>query len=498
MQKASAVLCAIGYIGYPKCKAQIPCYLRPMGRKAKQVFHKAVKVEAHAGEGKCLARIEGKVIFISDVVPGDVVDIRVNRSKKDWAEAQPVFFHQYAADRVSPFCAHFGICGGCQWQMLPYEKQLEYKQQQVADALQRIGKIPLPPVLPIIGAPEQRFYRNKIEYTFSNKKFLTSGELADPEISAYANVAGFHAKGYFDKIVDIGTCHLQREPSNTIRLVVKAFAIANNIPFYDFRKHEGQLRIVQLRICRTGEVMVNVVFAYESPEAFQLLDHLLKEVPSITTLLYTVNPKFNDSLVGLEPQVYHGKGYAIESLEDFQFKIGPISFFQTNTAQAERLYQITREYASLTGEECVYDLYCGTGSIGIFLSRRARKVIGVDNVAPAIEDARENAQLNRLDNCTFFAGDVVDVCTEDFFALHGRPDVVVTDPPRAGMHEKLIRMLLQTEAPRVVYVSCNPATQARDVQLLAEKYSVERIQPVDMFPHTLHIENVMLLHCKKP
>jgi 23S rRNA (uracil1939-C5)-methyltransferase len=468
-----------------------------MGRKQKHPVLKEVKVEAHAGEGKCLTRLQGKVIFISDVVPGDIVDIRVSRSKKDWAEAQPIFFHQYSQDRIAPFCAHFGICGGCQWQMLSYEKQLEFKQQQVADALQRIGRIPLPPISPIMGAAEQRYYRNKIEYTFSNKKFLTREELSDPEVSTFSDVAGFHAKGLFDKVVDIGTCFLQKEPSNHIRQVVKTFALRHGIPFYDIRKHEGQLRIVQLRICRTGEVMVNVVFAYESPEAFRLLEHLLQEVPAITTLLYTINAKFNDSLIGLEPCIYQGKGFVIESLEDFQFKIGPTSFFQTNTAQAERLYQVTRDFASLTGKECLYDLYCGTGSIGIFLSRMARKVIGVENVVPAIDDARENALLNQLGNCTFFAGDVVDICTEDFFAAHGRPDVIITDPPRAGMHEKLIRMLLLTEAPRLVYVSCNPATQARDVQLLGEKYAVERIQPVDMFPHTQHIENVMLLQRKK-
>jgi 23S rRNA (uracil1939-C5)-methyltransferase len=321
-------------------------------------------------------------------------------------------------------------------------------------------------------------------------------EIGDPSVSAYTNVAGFHARGLFDKVVDVNICHLQQEPSNKIRQTVKEFALQHQMPFYDFRKHEGQLRNLQLRICRTGEVMANVVFAYESAESFALLDHLLREVPSITTLLYTVNTKFNDSLQGLQPIVYHGKGYVTETLEDFRFKIGPLSFFQTNTAQAERLYQVTRDFASLSGNERVYDLYCGTGSIGIFLSRKAHSVIGVENVPAAVADANENAALNRLDNCSFFAGDVVDICTDDFFALHGKPDVIITDPPRAGMHEKLVRMILQTEAPRLVYVSCNPSTQARDVQLLGEKYTVERIRPVDMFPHTLHIENVMLLTCK--
>lgn len=468
-----------------------------MKRKQKNIILERVRVEDHAGEGRCLARVNGKVIFIEEVVPGDVVDLRITKSKKDWAEGRPITFHEYSGDRVQPVCAHFGVCGGCQWQMLPYERQLFYKQRQVIDTLQRIGKIPLPELLPIIGAGEQFHYRNKMEYTFGNKRFLTSEELADPNQSAYAPVAGFHARGFFDKVVDIHTCHLQQEPTNRIRNLVKAYALEQGWPFYDIRMHTGFIRNLQLRICRTGSIMANMVFAYDDPAKTGLLDHLLREVPEITTLLYTINPKFNDSLYDLTPQVYYGEGYVIETLEQFRFKIGPKSFFQTNTAQAEKLYQVTRDFAELTGTETVYDLYCGTGSIGIFLSNRARKIVGVETVEEAVADARENALLNGLDQATFYAGDVIDICTPDFFAANGWPDVVITDPPRAGMHDKLLEKLLEIEAPLVVYVSCNPATQARDLNRLGDKYWVSRIQPVDMFPHTLHIENVVQLRLKK-
>lgn len=455
-------------------------------------------MEDHAGEGRSLARVDGKVIFIDDAVPGDVVDVRIGRSKKDWAEGRPIFFHSYSADRVTPFCEHFGICGGCQWQMLPYEKQLHYKQRQVEDSFKRIGKIPFPELLPIVGATEQRYYRNKIEYTFGNKKFLTTQEISDPSISGDVNVAGFHARGFFDKVVDINTCHLQTEPTNAIRKAIKEFVLDHGWSFYDIRNHEGFVRTAQLRICRTGEIMVNVVFgSNEKEKREQLMDHLVQRFPQVTTFLYTINTKMNDSLYDLEPQVYSGPGYVVETLEEFKFKIGPKSFFQTNTSQAERLYQITREMAALTGKETVYDLYCGTGSIGIFLSKGAGKIIGVETVKEAIEDAKVNAALNQLSHTAFFAGDVIDVCNDAFFAEHGKPDVIITDPPRAGMHEKLTYKILDMEAPVLVYVSCNPATQARDLNLLGEKYEVTQVQPVDMFPHTHHIENVAQLKLKK-
>lgn len=453
-----------------------------------------VLVQDHAGEGRSLARIDGKVIFIEETVPGDIVDVQVLKSKKDWAEGRPIFFHSYSPDRVNPFCEHFGVCGGCQWQMLPYDKQLFYKQKQVSDTLKRIGKLVLPEQLPIVGAEQQRYYRNKIEYTFGNKRYLTNEQIKDPSIDAMANVAGFHARGFFDKVVDINACHLQAEPTNAIRLAIKKMAEEKGWDFYDIRQHTGFLRTMQIRLCRTGELMVNIVFGREDETArLALLEHLSASFPSITSLLYTINTKMNDSLYDLSPQVFKGNGWVTETLEDFKFKIGPKSFFQTNTAQAERLYQITREFAELTGTETVYDLYCGTGSIGIFVSKLAARIIGVETVAEAIEDAKINAALNNIQHAQFFAGDVINVCNDEFFAAHGKPDVIITDPPRAGMHEKLVMKILEMRAPRVVYVSCNPATQARDLNLLAEAYEVTRIQPVDMFPHTHHIENVVQL-----
>lgn len=454
-------------------------------------------VEDYAAEGKSLARVDGKVIFIENVVPGDVVNVRLHKNKKDWAEGVPVKVHSYSADRVPAFCSHFGVCGGCQWQMLPYEKQLQYKHRQVEETLKRIGKVLLPPFQPILGAGETKYYRNKIEYTFGNKRFILKEELADENISSEQDVAGFHARGLFDKVVDIETCYLQAEPTNEIRLAIKEFAKNNNWPFYDIRNHVGFLRTMQVRLCTTGELMVNIVVREDDEQKIKLLmGHVKQKFPAITTLLYTVNTKWNDSLHDLAPEVYYGKGYAIEKLEEFQFKIGPKSFFQTNTKQAERLYRVTREFAELTGKETVYDLYCGTGSIGIFVSANAKKIIGVEMVAAAIEDAKENAALNNLPSAEFFAGDVIDICNDDFFAVHGKPDVIITDPPRAGMHEQLVKKILEISAPTVVYVSCNPATQARDLNLLDSAYEVTKVQPVDMFPHTHHIENVVQLKLK--
>ena len=466
-----------------------------MAKKQEILNH--LLVENYAAEGKSLARVNGKVIFMEQVVPGDIVNVRLTRNKKDWAEAQVLNVEEYSVDRVQPFCSHFGVCGGCQWQMLPYEKQLQYKEQQVRDNLSRIGKVPLSPINPIIGAQKTRHYRNKIEYTFSSKKFLLPHELHDPLISNDENVAGYHAKGFFDKVVDIDTCYLQDEPTNALRKAIKEFAISNGFSFYDIRKHEGFMRNVQIRLCRTGELMVNIIFGYEDEKKrLALLKHIQGQFPSITTLLYTINSKWNDSMTDLFPQVFSGKGYAIEMLEEFQFKVGPKSFFQTNTDQAERLYQITREFAELSGKETVYDLYCGTGSIGIFVSEGAKKIIGVESIAEAVHDARENATLNHIDHASFFVGDVVNVCNDEFFSTNGKPDVIITDPPRAGMHENLVRKILEMDAPLVVYVSCNPATQARDLNWLGEKYEVTKIQPVDMFPHTHHIENVVQLMLK--
>ena len=504
-----------------------------MRRKKKNIVLENVLVEDYAAEGKCIARVDGKVVFIERVVPGDIVDIKLLKSKKDWAEGYPLQFHSFSNERIEPFCQHFGVCGGCQWQMLPYEKQIFYKRQQVEDNLKRIGKIDLPAIPPVLGAVETKWYRNKLEYTFSSKRFIPGPALAPSKppptgeasishsplkensklLSEYssggvlcesnspplgelegAGASGFHPRGFFDKVIEIERCWLQAEPTNAIRKALTEFARKNNYSFYDQKLHTGFMRNVMLRICTTGEVMVNVVMGEDDKvKRDQLLEHLLKAVPGITTLLYTINTKWNDSLYDLKPVTVTGKGYVIEKLEDFQFKIGPGSFFQTNTKQAERLYSVARDYAELTGNETVYDLYCGTGSIGIFISKMAKKIIGVEMMTDAIEDAKENAMLNSVHHVQFFAGDVIRVCDDAFFAAHGKPDVIITDPPRAGMHDKLVKKILEMDAPIVVYVSCNPATQARDLLLLDEKYKVTKVQPVDMFPHTHHIENVVQL-----
>lgn len=464
--------------------------------RKKNVVLENVPVTAYAAEGKALARVDGKVVFIEGgVVPGDVVDVRLGKNKKDWAEGKAIQIRSYSPKRVTPFCDHFGLCGGCKWQMLPYELQLEYKQQQVTDHLQRIGHLALPEMPPILGATKTQYYRNKLEFTFSNKAYLTNEEIKEAgEQWPKRNALGFHIPKLFDKVLDIQTCHLQEEPANLIKNTIRNWAEAHQLPFYDIRQQEGWLRNLVLRICTTGEVMVNLVIHHEMKEEREaLLNHLLATIPGITTLLYTINPKKNDSIFDLEPKVFFGKGYVEEKLEDFTFKIGPKSFFQTNTYQGEALYRITRDFAGLTGKETVYDLYCGTGSIGIFVSRQAGKVVGIELIPEAIADAKENAAANQVNNAAFFAGDVIDICDDAFFAEHGAPDVIITDPPRAGMHEKLTAKLLEVAAPRIVYVSCNPATQARDLALLNEKYTVEKVQAVDMFPHTHHIENVVLL-----
>ncbi|GAB2841512.1 class I SAM-dependent RNA methyltransferase [Ferruginibacter profundus] len=492
-----------------------------MKKEKKKIILENVLVTDYAAEGKALARQDGKVIFISGAVPGDVADIFLTKNKKDWAEGRVQQIKEYSKERVEPFCRHFGVCGGCKWQMLPYAKQLQYKQQEAEQNLRRIGKVALPEMLPIIGADDDKHYRNKLEFTFSNKRYLLPGEMDDknivqaeedsedenilpvttsetPPVTGWgAGALGFHVPRLFDKIIDISECYLMEDVNNTIRNTTRAFALENGYSFYDIRQHTGWLRNIVIRNCTTGELMVNMVLNYEDETARKnLLDHLLQQVPSITTLLYTINPKWNDSIYDLTPQVYSGKGFALEKLEDFTFKISPKSFFQTNTRQAEKLYTVTRDFAGLTGNEVVYDLYCGTGSIGIFVSKLAKKIIGVEVIEEAIEDAKENAALNNITHAEFFAGDVIKICNDDFFTTHGKPDVIITDPPRAGMHDKLVTKLLEIAATKIVYVSCNTATQARDIALLGEKYTVERIQPVDMFPHTHHIECVALLQLK--
>ncbi|MEO6671310.1 MAG: 23S rRNA (uracil(1939)-C(5))-methyltransferase RlmD [Ferruginibacter sp.] len=515
-----------------------------MKRKKERILLENIVVTDYAAEGKAIARHEGKVIFISGAVPGDTVDIILTKNKKDWAEARTTRIVIPAPDRLVPFCRHFGICGGCKWQMLPYEKQLLYKQKEAEENLRRIGKVDLPEIMPIIGSDDTIYYRNKLEFTFSNKRFLTNEEMqappkpeghASPNPSeggafevfnnfkgstefakvlippsggggafpsegfgeAYSGALGYHVPRIFDKVIDIFECYLLDDVNNRIRNSVRDFAKENNFSFYDIKEHTGWLRNIIIRYCTTGELMVNICINYEDEaNRILLLDHLLKQAPSISTLLYTINPKWNDSIYDLTPQTYFGKGYVTERLENFEFIISPKSFFQTNSKQAEKLYAVAREFAALTGNEIVYDLYCGTGSIGIFLSPKAKKIIGVEVIEDAIEDAKKNAALNSIEHASFFAGDVIKICNDDFFATHGRPDVIITDPPRAGMHEKLVIKLLEIAAARIVYVSCNTATLARDVNLLGEKYKVEKIQPVDMFPHTHHIECVVLLTIK--
>ncbi len=468
-----------------------------MSKKKQRVILEDLLITDYAAEGKALAKLDGKVIFISGAVPGDVADVLLTKNKKDWAEGRVVKIKAPSAERVEPFCKHFGVCGGCKWQMLPYAKQLQYKQQETAQNLRRIGKVELPEILPIIGAGETEHYRNKLEFTFSNKRYLTNEEIGQTDILPQQNALGFHVPRIFDKVIDIEECYLMDGVNNTIRNTIRAFALENNFSFYDIREHTGWLRNVIIRLCSTGELMVNICLNYdEETDRKKLFDHVLQKVPAITTLLYTINPKWNDSIYDLTPQVYFGKGFATEKLDDLEFKISAKSFFQTNTKQAEKLYRVTRDFAALTGEEIVYDLYCGTGSIGIFVSKGAKKVIGVEVIEEAIADARENAALNHISHAEFFAGDVIKICNDEFFALHGRPDVIITDPPRAGMHEKLVIKLLEIAAPKIVYVSCNTATQARDLGLLGEKYTIEKIQPVDMFPHTHHIECVVLLKLK--
>lgn len=469
-------------------------------RKIKQApLLERVLIVDYAAEGKSLGRVEGKVIFVEGAVPGDIVDVQLQKNKADWAEGFVKKFHEYSKVRVTPFCSHFGVCGGCQWQMLPYEQQLVYKHKQVMDNLSRIAKLALPVIPPIIGAEQTQGYRNKVEYTFATEKFIPFEEFkamkAAGEIPpTMPGVGGFHARGFFEKVVQIDTCYLQAEPTNELRKTVVNFAIENGMPFYNIKQHQGWIRNMFIRNTTRGEWMVNLLLGYDGKEKREELLHLLlKKFPQITTLLYTINEKRNDSMQDLNPQVFFGNGYITEVLEDFEFKISPKSFFQTNSKQAEKLYQITRDFAELTGKEVVYDLYCGTGSIGIFCSKKAKKIIGVEVVEQATSDANENARINNLTTTQFFAGDVIHICDDVFFETHGKPDVIITDPPRAGMHEKLVHKLLLIEAPIIVYVSCNPATQARDLSLLAEKYTVTKIQPVDMFPHTLHIENVVQL-----
>lgn len=464
--------------------------------KRKKFVIKNLTVEAYAAEGKCIARQDDKIIFVEGAVPGDVADVFVYRNKKDWAEARVNTITGFSKNRVDAFCQHFGICGGCKWQMLPYELQLQYKEQQVKDQLQRIGKVEVGEYLPIKGCKENTLYRNKLEFTFSNKQYLSNAQLQS-DMNFDKNVLGFHAPKLFDKVIDIETCHLQAEPTNAIRNFIREFAIQHQLSFYDIREHIGLLRNLIIRVSSTNQCMVNLVFGENDMSNINILmQAILEEFPSITSLNYTINTKLNDTIYDQQVICFHGNEYIEEQLEEFVFRISPKSFFQTNSKQAEVLYQTVREFAGASGTETLYDLYCGTGSIGIFLSKQVKKVIGVDTVEDAIADAKLNAAANGLQNADFFSGDVIKVCNASFFEQHGSPDIVVIDPPRAGCHETLLQKLIELKAPRMVYVSCNPATQARDLQYLSSCYEVSKSQAVDMFPHTHHVENVVQLNLK--
>ncbi|MCK5337210.1 MAG: 23S rRNA (uracil(1939)-C(5))-methyltransferase RlmD [Bacteroidales bacterium] len=462
----------------------------------KKPFPKFEKVEIiDAGsEGKAVARVDNMVIFVPFVVPGDVVDIQVVRKKKSFFEGRAEKFYTYSDKRVKPECSHFGLCGGCRWQNMDYKEQLHYKQKQVSDNLERIGGLNLPEISPILASENIYHYRNKLEYSFSNRKWLV--EKPDPDNPQHQNRdgLGFHLPGMFDRILDIDTCYLQKDPSNAIRLAVRDFALENEYEFYDVKKWDGYLRNLIIRTSSTGDLMVIMVFRFvDHIKMPALLDHLAEKFPEITSLMYVINDKRNDDISDLEVKPYKGDSFIMEEMEGLKFKIGPKSFFQTNRDQALKLYNTAKEFAGLKGDEIVYDLYTGTGTIAAFVSRFAKKVIGLEYIAEAIEDARENSELNDISNTGFFAGDILRVLNDDFIKENGKPDVIITDPPRAGMHDKVVRQIMNMGPEKIVYVSCNPATQARDLAILTEQYSIEKIQPVDMFPQTHHVENVVLL-----
>lgn len=448
-----------------------------------------------AEEGKGVGRHEDLVLFIDKAIPGDIVDVELQRKKKNFAEGKVTRILQESPYRITPFCSHFGVCGGCKWQHMSYEGQLKFKQQSVDNALSRIGKVDTTMLEDILPSDQTQYYRNKLEYTFSNKKWLTNLDEAVEHESLDA--LGFHVPGRFDKILAIDHCYLQQDPSNSIRNKIGAFAQENGISFYDLRTHEGALRNLIIRTSSTGEVMVIVVFAYpEEGQVALLMDYIAATFPTLVSLLYIINQKLNDTIFDQEVLVYSGRDFIYEEMEGLKFKVGPKSFYQTNSRQAYELYKITREFAGLTGQELVYDLYTGAGTIANFVAKSAREVVGVEYVPSAIADAKVNSSINGVNNTKFYAGDMKDVLTADFIALHGKPDVVITDPPRAGMHVDVVARLLEMEAPKIVYVSCNAATQARDLALLSIKYEVARIKPVDMFPQTQHVENVVLLKLK--
>lgn len=479
-----------------------------MARKKKELpLLEQITITDVAAEGKALARVNDMVVFVPYVVPGDVVDLQVKRKKHSYAEAVAVKFHEYSPLRSEPFCKHFGVCGGCKWQCLKYEEQLRYKQKQVTDNLTRIGKIELPEISPILGSEQTREYRNKLEFTFSNKRWLMQEEVVQDVKYDQMNAVGFHIPGAFDKVLAIDECHLMGDICNRIRNGVRDYAYEQGLTFFDLRTQEGMLRNMMIRLAEDEaersikELMVVMQFKIVDPaeevQMKQLLQYMADTWPEITSLMYVINNKCNDTIGDLPVHTFKGADHIIEEMEGLKFKVGPKSFYQTNSRQAYNLYKVARDFAGLTGDELVYDLYTGTGTIANFVSRKARQVIGIEYVPEAIEDAKVNSAINGIDNTLFFAGDMKDILNQEFINQYGRPDVIITDPPRAGMHNDVIDTILFAEPKRIVYVSCNPATQARDLSLLDVKYRVTRVQPVDMFPHTHHVENVVLLELKE-
>lgn len=474
-------------------------------RKPKQeIILTDIEITDAGSEGNAIARVDNKVIFVPFVVPGDVVDIKIYKSKKNYAEGRAVAIKQYSPLRSEVKCPHFGTCGGCRWQNMDYAEQLKYKQKQVVDNLERLGKIDTTYMSPICGSDNIFYYRNKLEYTFSNRPWISNEDIKNPDFVPQPNALGFHIPGLFDKILDIEHCALQENLSNDIRLTIKEYALQYNLEFYDIRNHTGFLRNIVIRNTSIGEWMLVVIVAQNDKEKLlPMMEFLKNRFPQITSLQYIINEKLNDSYGDLDVITYSGKDYVVENMPAYkqqgkplEFKIGPKSFYQTNSAQAYKLYSFAADFADLNGDEVVYDLYTGTGTIANFVARRCKKVVGIEYVEDAIVDAKHNSERNNIDNTVFYAGDMAKVLTEDFIKENGTPDLVITDPPRAGMHEKVIQQLLNAQPRKIVYISCNPATQARDIMLLSEKYNVGRIQPVDMFPHTQHVENVVELILK--
>lgn len=473
-----------------------------MARKRKELpILERIVITDVAAEGKAIAKVDDMVIFVPFVVPGDVVDLQIKKKKHHYCEAVAIRFHEYSSVRTEPFCPHFGVCGGCKWQCLPYEDQLKYKQKQVMDNLTRIGKVELDGVLPILGSQRTQEYRNKLEFGFSNKRWLTAEEIASGKEYDQTNAVGFHTTGSFDKILPIETCRLMDDINNRLRNTIRDYAYEHGLTFYDLYEHTGLLRNMMIRNSNTGELMLLMQFCIFTPEerqqAEELMGFLAEEFPEISSLLYVNNQKFNDTFGDLEVVTFKGSDHIYLQMENLKFKVGPKSFYQTNTDQAYELYKVARDFAGLTGNELVYDLYTGTGTIANFVAGQAKKVIGIEYVPEAIEDAKVNSEINGIGNTLFFAGDMKNILNKDFIATYGKPDVIITDPPRAGMHQDVVDTILFAEPERIVYVSCNPATQARDLSLLDAKYKVKSVRPVDMFPHTQHVENVVLLEKRK-